>query len=411
MASDERKRLDELLARIEAQTQSIDQQTGEASAPEPPEPPRRALPTRESPKDRRPRGLLDLIAVITAVYTMVVTTPVGGMVVRGYNWVTKSQTKTRPLISYFSGDTGSAGTTAPQIKKLVQPNNSAAGRVAKRVGLSPKFARALAFMTASGKTDATGHFEIDLLAPGRSSLTVVGVHFPSKEEPAKRRERRLIKGAAKLRKRLGGIEPAVVALAVELTHVEYALERAKAAGAQDPVSFIQLRPYLPPEHRDEADNLVRGTFALSTAYDMAWPVRAGTRISSPFGYRHHPVLGRRKLHKGTDFAVPRGTKVFAIAEGKVRYATQDGINGRFIKIDHGHGLTSAYCHNSQLKVRRGEYVQKGQLIALSGSTGRSTGPHLHFQMELDRHPIDAELFKPGAAPQIEGTQTATTASR
>lgn len=82
----------------------------------------------------------------------------------------------------------------------------------------------------------------------------------------------------------------------------------------------------------------------------------------------------------------------AVAEGRVVYASRDAVNGHFVKIDHGHGLTSAYCHASALDVARGEAVTKGARLLRSGATGRATGPHLHLQLELNGHPIDPELF-------------------
>ncbi|MGD9154622.1 MAG: peptidoglycan DD-metalloendopeptidase family protein [Bacillota bacterium] len=119
---------------------------------------------------------------------------------------------------------------------------------------------------------------------------------------------------------------------------------------------------------------------------LSWPVRG--RISSPFGWRLHPILKRRKYHTGIDFAVPRGTPVKAADGGVVLVSGWRGGYGNFIAIDHGKGISTCYGHNSRLLVRAGQRVKKGQKIALSGSTGLSTGPHLHFEVRVNGNPVN-----------------------
>ncbi|MFP2934140.1 M23 family metallopeptidase, partial [Pyxidicoccus sp. 3LG] len=126
---------------------------------------------------------------------------------------------------------------------------------------------------------------------------------------------------------------------------------------------------------------------------LAWPVHEGARVTSPFGERIHPVLGTRKMHTGVDLGVPTGTAVVAVAEGVVRRASEDAVNGRVLVLDHGRGVTTAYCHNSELVVAVGQRVERGQLVARSGNTGRSTGPHLHYQLELAARPMDPLKFR------------------
>ncbi len=352
------------------------------------------------PKRKRPRGgLLDLIAVSMAIYTMIVTTPVGGLVVRTFNYLTGARAKTRPLIAYFATEGTSSAAGDARIRTIARApkKEDATGRLAKKVGLSPEVAHAVVVIASSGEQDANGRYQVRLLPAGKSSLAQIGVPFPARKA-AKDREEALIEGVAKLEKDLGSPEAAVAALAVELPRVRYAVDRARASGAADPVPYTSLRPFLPPADRDDADNLVDGTFALAIAYDLQWPVPEHYAVTSGFGYREHPILGGRKLHAGTDLGVPAGTEVHAIADGVVVHATRDGINGLFVQIDHGHGLTSAYCHNSRLLVSSGDKVRKGAVISRSGSTGRSTGPHLHFQLEIDRRPVDPELFRQGVEP-------------
>lgn len=106
-------------------------------------------------------------------------------------------------------------------------------------------------------------------------------------------------------------------------------------------------------------------------------------ITSPYGYRIHPIFGTRKLHTGVDFAAPTGTSIAAAADGKVILASSYGGYGNAVIIDHGGGLTTLYAHNSSLLVSVGQQVKRGQVIAKSGSTGNSTGPHCHFEVRIN----------------------------
>lgn len=109
------------------------------------------------------------------------------------------------------------------------------------------------------------------------------------------------------------------------------------------------------------------------------PVKAERRSSS-FGDRYDPFTGRRAFHSGLDFSAPTGTKIVASAGGKVTLAGYHREYGNRVEIDHGNGLVSRYAHASKLFVKKGDIVNPGQKIAAVGSTGRSTGPHLHFEI-------------------------------
>ncbi len=106
------------------------------------------------------------------------------------------------------------------------------------------------------------------------------------------------------------------------------------------------------------------------------------RITSKFTYRRwHPILKRYRPHHGTDFGARRGTPLLAVYSGKVSFAGRMGGYGKVVKIKHPRGYESLYAHQSRIKVRRGQHVKKGQIIGYVGSTGRSTGPHLHFGLK------------------------------
>lgn len=115
-------------------------------------------------------------------------------------------------------------------------------------------------------------------------------------------------------------------------------------------------------------------------------------VGSGFGFRIDPFNGRTALHTGLDFAAPVGTPIRAAAGGRVIEAQHDGAYGLALKIDHGQGLVTRYAHSSEILVRPGELVRRGQTVARVGSTGRSTGPHLHFEVLLEGVQQDPARF-------------------
>lgn len=117
-----------------------------------------------------------------------------------------------------------------------------------------------------------------------------------------------------------------------------------------------------------------------TGGKLTWPVPGHYSISSPYGYRKHPILKKRMFHSGTDIPAPEGTSIVAAADGKVIYSAWLSSYGKAIMIDHGGGIVTLYGHNSSLSVGVGTMVKRGQKIASCGSTGRSTGPHCHFEV-------------------------------
>lgn len=119
------------------------------------------------------------------------------------------------------------------------------------------------------------------------------------------------------------------------------------------------------------------------------------KINNEFGFRRNPFGGRSyEFHSGMDIDGDKGDMVVAPANGKVLKAGWHGGYGYLIEIDHGNGLTTRYGHLSKIGVKEGDTVQRGQLIALIGSTGRSTGPHLHYELRLDDKAINPRRFLP-----------------
>lgn len=116
-----------------------------------------------------------------------------------------------------------------------------------------------------------------------------------------------------------------------------------------------------------------------------WPVPSSSHISSPYGYRIHPIYGTKKLHAGMDIAAPSGSTIVAADSGTVILASYgyNGGYGNYVIISHGNGYTTRYAHCSSLSVSVGQQVSKGQKIASVGSTGASTGPHCHFEIRIN----------------------------
>lgn len=119
---------------------------------------------------------------------------------------------------------------------------------------------------------------------------------------------------------------------------------------------------------------------------LGWPVSG--EITSPYGYRVHPIWGTTIYHSGIDIGVDEGTPVHAADSGIIVWSGWMGGYGYAVVIDHGNGLSTLYGHNSELAVDEGQSVSKGQVVAYAGSTGNSTGPHVHFEVRENGDPVD-----------------------
>jgi len=120
-----------------------------------------------------------------------------------------------------------------------------------------------------------------------------------------------------------------------------------------------------------------------SANGFTWPCPGSRRITSDFGYRNHPISGGYKMHNGIDISAPTGTVIVAAATGTVTAASYNASMGNYVMINHGGSLFTIYMHCSALNVSAGQTVNAGQTIAYVGSTGNSTGPHLHFSVRLN----------------------------
>lgn len=163
--------------------------------------------------------------------------------------------------------------------------------------------------------------------------------------------------------------------------------------------FVPVR--LPPANESFSRALVRASIARSEADELSdtlrtvpvrKPVMGEIDETSPFGVRMDPFVHEAAMHTGIDFRGERGEPVHATAQGTVAVAGWSGGYGNMVEIDHGNGLTTRYGHLSQIDVHVGENVRIGQIIGLIGSTGRSTGPHLHYETRVNGEPVNPQKF-------------------
>jgi murein DD-endopeptidase MepM/ murein hydrolase activator NlpD len=330
------------------------------------------------------RGLFDLLLAAMAAATLMTTTPTGELIGRGLCWahsrlgghaVACSQ---RNLISYFGDPDKPAvvGFTA------AEPNSLLAS-VAREHGTAPSMLKG--FALASAADPGAKELAMDVTPAGKELLAARGAS-PEDLGSAPGRLRAVSQAITDLSRDLGSPDAALCALVLGLAPVQYAVERVRAERGAPTLEALSV--HLPPGSRAQVTQTVGLALAFSTLYELAWPVPRDTHIASRFGSRVDPISGARTVHTGVDLSVPTGTKVFSTGDGKVKRAGEDDVNGRFVVIDHGRGISSCYCHNSELRVARGVAITRGENITLSGNTGRSTGPHLHYQVAIDGVPID-----------------------
>jgi murein DD-endopeptidase MepM/ murein hydrolase activator NlpD len=160
-------------------------------------------------------------------------------------------------------------------------------------------------------------------------------------------------------------------------------------------------PYVEPESNDDFNNslvqldgaLTRLETVRSTAESLPFRNPAiGKEVTSPFGNRRDPFLGRLALHSGIDFRFSPGERIRPTAPGKVTAAGWTGGYGNMVEVDHGNGISTRYGHMSEILVKVGDTVDRNNVIGLAGSTGRSTGTHLHYEVRQDGHAVDPIYF-------------------
>lgn len=164
------------------------------------------------------------------------------------------------------------------------------------------------------------------------------------------------------------------------------LQNEKALAEQSYAELQSASESIKERIRARENQGISGNQAVVGTGQFIWPAHGP--ITSPFGYRVHPIFGTQIFHSGMDIGVDTGTPVLAADSGVVVDACWISGYGYTVIIDHGNGLSTLYAHNSELAVSAGQTVSQGQVVAYSGSTGYSTGPHLHFEVRVNGTPVD-----------------------
>lgn len=221
----------------------------------------------------------------------------------------------------------------------------------------------------------------------------------------------------RLEQHLAGMAPRLARLQAESVRLDAVANRLLKVSGQDPEEF--RRGSGGPETSDARDyTALEFDAALSELSDRfvsetglferldallakhrledeimpsGWPIDGGW-VSSPYGWRSDPINGKRSVHHGVDIAAKRYTPIKTVAAGIVSFSGRRTGYGRVVEITHGNGYTTVYAHNQANKVKVGERVSKGQTIALVGSSGRATGPHLHFEVRSNGTRINPSQF-------------------
>jgi murein DD-endopeptidase MepM/ murein hydrolase activator NlpD len=186
----------------------------------------------------------------------------------------------------------------------------------------------------------------------------------------------------------------------------------------DTPSFDQLQQLLSrmdqvSEQHADVFTLIESRLLEARLQSLVVPSTAPVagEIGSGFGVRPDPITGRNALHSGLDFPAEPGTPIRAAAGGVVVSTEWHPQFGHLLELDHGKGLTTLYAHNSQVMVQRGDIVKRGQVVARVGNSGRSTGPHLHFEVLVDGVPQDPARFLAAGAQAAAQAPTAAAKGR
>jgi len=191
---------------------------------------------------------------------------------------------------------------------------------------------------------------------------------------------------------------------------EVSADTAQTTELERQINLIQANLARQSDHLSLLDLALTQQAATIAKLPTAMPIDAYPYLSSSYGWRRNPFNGQMSRHEGLDFSAPPGTPIRAAAGGVVRTVTVHSGYGNMVEIDHGDSLLTRYAHAKVILVKEGELVTRGQLIARVGSTGLSTGPHLHFEVRRDDKALDPRVFLAGQplitpTPNIQSVAT------
>lgn len=177
----------------------------------------------------------------------------------------------------------------------------------------------------------------------------------------------------------------------EVKLVQGLSENQLIAGIKDQLNKLALRSAYMNKSYNEITGMVKNKEKLLLAIPAIQPVsnKDLNRVASGFGYRIDPVYKVRKFHAGLDFTAPQGTPIYATADGRIKMAGFDNSGfGNHVIINHGYGYETVYGHMVRVKARSGNTIKRGEVIGYVGSTGKSTGPHCHYEVHRNGQPVD-----------------------
>jgi murein DD-endopeptidase len=310
---------------------------------------------------RRARSFADPMLAALCLWAAWYHTPPGALLRAAVGALVGSRTAAPPLLSYYG-----AGARPLDLLEAPQPH----------APLAPGAALALGAQAAVDRLPAAERAQV---------LSRAGLRASSSDALGSWIERET--------RTQGSLDAALLALFCGDEAARFARQHARGRSLED------LARQLPPRYADGVA-LAATALTLGTAYALGWPLPESAQVTSPFGIRPHPLRGGRRLHAGVDLGVPVGTPVRSVGGGIVRRASADPVSGRVVLVDHGNGVSTLYCHNDAVLVSPGEPVTAGQVIARSGNSGLSTGPHLHYQLDFPQGPVDPMRFRPGRPQRI-----------
>lgn len=327
------------------------------------------------------KRLLDIAMAVICLWAAAYHTPAGALLRSAYASLTHGHSSAPPLLAFYNGGEPEVAQTWASLPPPPPPALIPPGVSSSRLALGYGVHASLLRLDPAQRE------------PARAVASKYGVAAAALEDPSSG-PREVAKVLDALAASFPSEDAAVLALLCGEVPARYAQDRARAEGKG--ADWDAIGRALPPRYEAQVRQAGQA-LALGVAYGLTWPVSETAAISSPFGSRRDPINGQARMHTGVDIPLPEGTAVHATAPGLVRRASEDALNGRVLIIDHGHGVTTAYCHNSRLEVSAGARVERGQEISLSGNTGRSTGPHLHYQLAFGGTPVDPLRYRAAMA--------------
>ncbi len=346
--------------------------------------------TANAPRPRRPRGLLDFVLACLLVYGVYAKTPVGALgewAIRA--WVL-DQEHSPSVFSTFRGRDGDVQLKVENLEHGVLASQSfpaAIEEASKRTRVDRELLAVL--VAAHGRCENEACFVTT--PPHLDEL----LERPVEEEevPVLWVALGISQGANRLQ---ANHEVAIEAMFIPPHAVERAIGQAQASGLPSPLDVETHSTFFAPSIRRGSLQDAVSVLALHRLRTLMWPTPETARTTSPYGYRIHPITGNRKFHNGTDVGVRTGTPLKSAHKGRVGRTGQDSISGKYVHLRHGFGIVSTHCHMSEVRVRQDDLLVRGQVVGLSGATGRVTGPHLHYILRIDGKTVDPEAY--GEAP-------------